>query len=149
MSKRPPEMTWQDKAILITIPLVVFTIFIVANQVSKDLTVSEAFQQKLAKVIVRDGGDITQLVPTTASNSLLCRIRSRDGQVEYTLDYCDLATDTPKFEVGHRIQFSAEYSHDPQGGVVHAPYKGKSGRWSGWVVYQSKRFSAPDRAGGL
>ena len=53
--KRPPELTWQDKAILVAIPLVVFTIFMLANYLSQGLTVADAFEQKLRCRCARQG----------------------------------------------------------------------------------------------
>ena len=70
MSKSPPELTWQDKAILVAIPVVVFTIFILANYFSQDLTVNEAFQQELAVAEVRDGGSVIQIYPQVVGVSL-------------------------------------------------------------------------------
>lgn len=81
--KRPPELTWQDKAILVAIPLVVFTIFMLANYLSRDLTVADAFEQKLVDVDVRDGGNIMQVYPVVATDTVSCRVKTRDGKIDF------------------------------------------------------------------
>jgi hypothetical protein len=146
VSKRPPELTWQDKAILITIPLVVLAIFVLSNFLSRDLGVSDAFQQRLPKSEVRDGGSITQVLPVdpVATSTLQCRVRTRDGSTEFLLRIHALATHTPNLQVGRQIQFFGEYSFDEKGGAVDAPFKGKSGRSNGWVIYDSERYYHPD-----
>ncbi len=151
MAKRPPEITWQDKAILVTIPIVVFGIFIIGNFLSKDLTVSDAFSQNLPKGFVRDGGVITQLFPPTtdtATPTQECRVRSRDGSVEFTFRYTIQGSSTMDLKIGHPIQFYGEYTFDAKGGVVAVPYKGKSGRMAGWAVYDNKRFLHKDEENG-
>ncbi len=154
MSKKPPELTWQDSAILITIPLVVFGIFVFANYMSQDLTVTEAFQQQLRKVEVRDGGTITGILPpeaAVASAPLVqqCRIRSRDGQTEFTFRFPVTGSETMALAVGRMLQFHGEYQYDPRGGTVEAPFKGKSGRYTGWAVYENRRYFHHEQAGGL
>ena len=147
MSKRPPELTWQDKAILIVIPIVVLVIFIVANQMSKDNTVSIAFMEKLPKTEVRDSGAITEVLPDeTASGTRIqaCRIRTRDGQAEFTLKFHVIGSDTMNLQVGKQLQVLGEYTYDLKGGVVVVPFKGKSGQHLGWIVYENKRFFAPE-----
>ncbi len=145
MSKKPPELTWQDSAILITIPLVVFGIFVFANYMSQDLTVTEAFQQQLRKAEVRDGGTITQIVPVepgVASGPAFqrCRVRSRDGQTEFLFQFNITGSETIPLQVGRLIQFFGEYQYDARGGIVEAPFKGKSGRYQGWAVYENRRY---------
>ncbi len=44
------------------------------------------------------------------------------------------------FQIGQLIQFFGEYHHDPKGGYVEVPFKGKSGQLNGWAVYQNKRY---------
>jgi len=154
VSKRAPDLTWQDSAILITIPIVVFAIFIFANYMSSDLVVSEAYQQRLPKAEVRDGGDITQLLPpdpTPASGtaSQRCRVRTRDGQQEFTFKFNITGSETLKLQVGRTIQFFGEYKFDEQGGVVQAPFKGKSGRYNGWAVYENHRYYPNQKDGDL
>lgn len=153
MSKRPPELTWQDKAILITIPLVVFVIFIVTNYVSRDLTVSDAFLQQLPEGDVRDGGNIVKIIQLPAeeiaSITQQCRVRSRDGQTEFTFVYRPVATETLDLKVGRVMQFYGHYTYDRTGGTVTVPFKGKSGREVGWVVYESKRYSAKEENNNL
>ncbi len=140
VSKRPPELTWQDKAILIAIPLVVFTIFILANYMSQDLSVADAFDQQLPLAEVRDGGNVIQVYPVVATDSVSCRLKSRDNNVEYDMVFNVTGSDTIQFELGRPVQFYGQYRYDPRGGVVNAPYKGKSGRMTGWVIYENRRF---------
>ncbi|MBF0498636.1 MAG: DUF3465 domain-containing protein [Candidatus Riflebacteria bacterium] len=145
MSKAPPELTWQDKAILVVIPIVVFVIFILANYVSKDLTVSDAFEQKLPKAQVRDAGTIIELSGESSPGShsvQLCRLRSRDGLHDFTFQYNIQGSDTMKLEVGRLMQFFGEYKFDAKGGILEVPFKGKSGRMSGWAVYENRRYYA-------
>ncbi|MFZ2956582.1 MAG: DUF3465 domain-containing protein [Candidatus Ozemobacteraceae bacterium] len=154
MSKAPPELTWQDKSILVVIPVVVFVIFILANYVSKDLTVADAFEQKLSKVQVRDAGTIAELLPdlrTGSQTSQLCRLRSRDGLHEFTFQFNAQATETMKLEIGRMVQFYGEFKCDPKGGVIEVPFKGKSGRMSGWAVYENHRYYSheEDKGGDL
>lgn len=143
LSKKPPEMTWQDKAILIVIPLVVFMIFIAANYFTKEPTVSEAFVKKTKKEAIRDGGNIISLLPDEGSAGAtvqVCRLQSRDGTASFTFRYNVQATDTLELQVGRLLQFYGEYKYDPNGGTVEAPFKGKSGRITGWVIYGNKRY---------
>jgi hypothetical protein len=109
VSKRPPELTWQDKAILIAIPIVVFTIFILANYFSQDLTVAAAFEQQLPEAEVRDGGNIIQLYPQTATDTVSCRLKSRDNSIEFDFTYQITGSETIKFEVGRLVQFFGNY----------------------------------------
>jgi len=141
-----PELTWQDKAILITIPVVVLAIFVFANYIGQDATLSDAFQQKMPKVVVRDAGLITSLIPPdlVATNTQKCRLRSRDGQTEFTFNYHVQGSGTMNLAVGRQIQFYGEYTYDPQGGTLDVPFKGKSGRFSGWAVYENKRYFSTD-----
>ena len=77
MSKQIPDLTWQDKALLVTIPVVVLAIFVFANYMGQDATVSDAFQQKIPKVVVRDAGMIAALIPPDpiATGTQKCRLR--------------------------------------------------------------------------
>ncbi len=148
MTKRPPELTWQDKAILVAIPLVVFTIFILANYFSQDLTVADAFEQQLPETEVRDGGNIIQVYPLTATDTVSCRLKSRDHRVEYDFNYLVTGSETLKFEVGRLLQFYGKYKFDARGGSVTTPYKGKSGRLNGWAIYENHRYSPKEEADG-
>lgn len=139
-TKKAPALTWQDKAILITIPVVVFTIFIVANYVGQDPTVEEAFESQLSKVVVRDGGIITQVYPQTATDTVKCRLAAKDKGVQYDFVYNITGSETLALEVGRQIQFYGEYDYSTTGGTVTTPYKGKSGRWDGWAIYGNNRY---------
>lgn len=140
MSKKPPELTWQDKAILIAIPIVVFTIFILANYFSQDLNVAAAFEQQLPVAQVRDGGNVVMVYPQVATDSISCRLKSREGNQEYDFIFNITGSDTMKFEIGRLVQFYGEYNYNPKGGKVEAPFKGKSGRLSGWAIYENHRY---------
>ena len=143
MSKAPPELSWQDKAILIVIPIVVLIIFFAANYLTKDLTVQDAFSQRLPKVSVRDSGNITELIPSpkvATGATQVCRLRSKDSPHEFTFIYNVQGSETMNLEVGRYIQFFGEYRFDEKGGVLEVPYKGKSGRYSGWAVYENHRY---------
>lgn len=142
MSKHPPELTWQDKAILIVIPIVVFAVFLLANYLSKDLTIAEAFANKMPKTIIRDAGSITELIPAdpTATATQLCRLRSREGDVDFTFRYNVQGTATMNLQIGRIVQFFGEYKYDAKGGVVEVPFKGKSGRITGHAVYENRRY---------
>lgn len=139
-SKRPPELTWQDKAILVSVPVMVFVIFILANYLGQDMTVSEAMKQKLSKVEVRDSGHVVQVYPVVATDTISCRLKTSDDLKEFDFDYVVTGSDTLKFEVGRQVQFYGIYSYNEKGGLVSAPYKGKSGRMSGWVIYENHRY---------
>lgn len=142
MTKHIPELTWQDKAILVTIPVIVLAIFVFANYMGQDATVSDAFQQKIPKVVVRDAGLISSLIPPdpVATGTQKCRLRTRDGQTEITFNYHVQGSATMNLAIGRQIQFFGEYTYDPQGGAIDVPFKGKSGRLSGWAVYENRRF---------
>lgn len=144
MSKRPPELTWQDKAILVAIPIVVFTIFILANYFSQDLTVADAFEQQLPEAEVRDGGNVVQVYPLIATDTISCRLKARDGRNEFDFNFSVTGSETIKFEPGRLVQFYGKFRYDQKGGSVTAPYKGKSGRMTGWAIYENKRFTAKD-----
>lgn len=140
--KRPPELTWQDKAILITIPVVVFTIFILANYLGQDATVEDAFASQLKSIEVRDGGIIKQIYPQTATDSIRCRLESKEKTIQYDFVYNITGSETLKLEVGRMIQFYGRYEYDQNGGVVTTPYKGKSGNYDGWAIYGNNRYTA-------
>jgi hypothetical protein len=142
VTKRPPELTWQDKAILVAIPIVVFAIFILANYFSQDLTVADAFEQQLPEAEVRDGGHVVQVYPVVATDSVSCRLKSRDNRSEFDFVFSVTGSETIRFEPGRLVQFYGKYKHDPRGGSVVAPYKGKSGRMTGWAIYENQRFTA-------
>jgi hypothetical protein len=142
VSKRPPELTWQDKAILVAIPIVVFTIFILANYFSQDLSVADAFEQKLPEAEVRDGGNIVLVYPQVATSSISCRVKARDNLTEFDFTYNITGSETLRFDVGRLIQFYGQYKYDHKGGHVYAPYKGKSGRMTGWAIYENQRYVA-------
>lgn len=144
MSKRPPELTWQDKAILVAIPIVVFTVFILANYFSQDLTVASAFEQKLPEAEVRDGGNVVQVYPQVATDSVSCRIKGRDNLTEYDFTYKITGSETISFDIGRLVQFYGQYNYDHRGGHVYAPYKGKSGRMTGWAIYENQRYTAKE-----
>lgn len=144
MSKKPPEITWQDKAILIAIPIVVFTIFILANYFTQDLNVASAFEQQLPKAQVRDGGNIIKVYPLVATDSISCRLKARDSNLEYDFLFNITGTDTMQFEIGRLVQYFGEYTYDKQGGKVEAPFKGKSGRLTGWAIYENHRYLAKE-----
>ena len=149
--KQPPEMTWQDKAILIAIPVVVFIIFILANHFSKDVTIADAVKKKSPMSIVRDGGHIIQVFPSTATNTVSCRVRARDNKTEFNFNFIVTGSETMKLQVGRLIQFYGRYKYDKNGGTVTAPYKGKSGRATGWAIYENHRYLPQnvDRRSGL
>lgn len=144
MSKKPPELTWQDKAILIAIPIVVFAIFILANYFSQDLNVMGAFEQQLPKAQVRDGGHIVKVYPQTATDTVSCRLKSREANFEFDFAYTITGSETMRFELGRLVQFFGEYTYNPQGGKVEAPFKGKSGRLTGWAIYENQRYTAKE-----
>jgi len=150
VSKKPPELTWQDKAILVVIPVVVFVIFILANYLSEDQNVSSAFEKKMEKVVVRDGGKIMELIPPEqwASGTQKCILRSRDGKVDFGFIYNIQGSATMKFEIGKLIQFYGEYKYNTKGGNVEVPFKGKSGQWVGWAVYENRRYYSHQEANG-
>jgi hypothetical protein len=148
VSKKPPELTWQDKAILVAIPIVVFTIFILANYFSQDLNVAGAFEQQLPKAQVRDGGNVVKVYPQIATDSVSCRLKSREGNVEYDFVYNITGSETLRFDLGRLVQYFGEYTYSPQGGKVTAPFKGKSGRWTGWAIYENRRYTAKDEENG-
>lgn len=144
MSKRPPELTWQDKAILTAIPLIVFIIFIVANYFTQDNTVLVAFEQKMNEVPVRDGGTILKVYPEVATDTISCRLATLDGTHEFKFTFNRSERDDVVFEPGRQLHFYGEYIFDDEGGTVTAPYRGKSGRMSGWMIYGSQRFAPRD-----
>lgn len=139
MTKRAPEMTWQDKAILIVIPVVVFVIFIVANYVSDDVSIAEAIERKANDLEVRDVAVVASLLPSVATTTQLFRARTRDGKHEFTFQFNIPGSDTIPLEPGRQFQFVGRYRHDAQGGIVEAPFK-KIKQNLGWVIYDSKRY---------
>lgn len=155
MSKRPPEMTWQDKAILVVIPIVVLIIFVVANYLGQDLNVADAIAQKLPKTQVRDAGLVTEILPVEriASQTIQrCKLRTREGSQEFLFQYHQQGSETMDLQVGRLVQFYGEFRFDAiHNGILDVPYKGKSGRMSGWAVYENRRYYShdEDRDGGL
>lgn len=141
MSKKPPAFTWQDKAILIMMPIIVLVVFIMANYFTQDTTVSKAFEQEKKEIEVRDGGTITQVYPMLATDSVSCRVEAQDTGHNFDFIFVKNASDTLSFEIGRKIQFYGLYEHSKEGGKVTAPYKGKSGKLSGWAIYNNKRYA--------
>lgn len=140
MAKPPPELTWQDKAILVVIPVVVLVIFIVSNYVTGDVDVTIAHGRKAAALEVRDLGQICALVPDVSTATQRCRVKARDGGLEYTFVFNVTGSHTLDLQIGRQLQFYGQYRYDEQGGVVEAPYRGKSKNWLGWVVYNNRRY---------
>lgn len=150
VSKRAPELTWQDIAILVSIPIVVLAIFIITHYLNRDISVTEAFSEHLPKVEVRDNAYIIQIlqddstIPATTSTNTQriqkFRARTKDGQTEFTFQYNIIGTETMALKIGRSIQFYGQYQYSPDGGIVEVPYKTKSGRYVGWVVYDNKRY---------
>lgn len=141
-TKRPPALSWQDKAILITIPIVVLLIFVLGNYYSQDPKIEDAVASQLTGINVRDGGVITQIYPQTATNTIKCRLKSTTSGTEFDFTYNITGSETIKFEVGNKIQFYGQYDYDQNGGNVTTPYKGKSGRYDGWAIYNNNRYTA-------
>ncbi len=141
--KRPPEFSWQDKAILISLPIVVFTIFILTNYFSRDPSIEDAFNGQLKEISVRDGGRIIQLYNQTATDSVRFRMKTLNGLRDFDFVYVISASETMRPELGGIVQFYGQYNYDSKGGVVTVPYKGKSGQYEGWAVYGKNRFSGP------
>ena len=141
-TKRPPALSWQDKAILITIPVVVLAIFILGNYYTQDPKVEDAAGSQLTGVIVRDSGFIVSLYPQTATDSVKFRVKDANSSTEYDFVYNITGSDTFKFEPGKKVQFYGQYNYDMRGGTVTTPYKGKSGRYDGWLIYNNNRYTA-------
>ena len=141
--KRPPELSWQDKAILISLPVVVFVIFILTNYYSKDPTIADAFEGKVSGIGVRDGGRIIQIYPQTATDSVKVRMQTLDSAKAFDFVYKITASETLKPELGQIIQFYGQYNYDQNGGNITIPYKGKSGQIEGWAFYKGQRYSGP------
>lgn len=141
--KRPPEFSWQDKAILISLPIVVLAIFILTNYFSKDPSIEDAFNGQLKDISVRDGGRIIQVYDKTATDSVRFRMKTLSGLRDFDFVYVLSASETMKPELGGIVQFYGQYSYDAKGGVVTVPYKGKSGQYEGWAVYGKNRYSGP------
>lgn len=145
-TKRPPALSWQDKAILITIPIVVLLIFILGNYYTQDPTIEDAAASQLVGINVRDGGVVTQLYQQTATDSIKFRVKSINSNTEYDFTYNITGSETFKVEAGKRIQFYGQYNYDPRGGTVTTPYKTKSGRYDGWLIYNNNRYMASQTA---
>ena len=117
----------------------VFTIFVVANHLSSDFTVQEAFNQKKVDVNVRDSGRIVKVYPVVATDTVSCRIESMDKK-EFDFIFTIVGSYTVRFELGKSIQFYGQYKYDEKGGTVTSPYKTKQGRMDGWVSYNNQRY---------
>ena len=81
--KRPPELSVQDKAILISLPIVVLVIMLLTNYLSQDASVEDAFEGKLNGINVRDGGRIMKVYQQTATNTVKLRLQNLSGTREY------------------------------------------------------------------
>ena len=139
--KRPPELSWQDKTILISLPVVVFVIFILTNYFSQDLTVEDAFENQFSAVNVRDGGRIIKIYTPTASDSVKLRLKTLNGARDFDFVYNITASETLKPELGEIIQFFGQYTYNKDGGTITVPYKGKSGQIEGWANYAGNRYT--------
>lgn len=141
--KRPPELSTQDKAILISLPIVVLVIMLLTNYLSQDASVEDAFEGKLNGINVRDGGRIMKVYPQTATNSVRIRLQNLSASREFDFVYNLAASETFKPELGGIIQFYGQYNYDQNGGSITVPYKGKSGQIEGWATYGGNRYSGP------
>ena len=141
--KRPPEFSWQDKALLISLPIVVLSIFILTNYFSRDPSIDDAFNGQFKGISVRDGGRIIQVYDQTATDSVRFKMKTLSGLRDFDFIYILSASETMRPELGGIIQFYGQYNYDSKGGVVTVPYKGKSGQNEGWLVYGRKRYSGP------
>lgn len=141
--KRPPELSWQDKAILISLPVVVFVIFILTNYFSQDPTINDAFEGKVSNINVRDGGRIIQIYPQTATDSVRFRMQTLTSPRDFDFIYKTTASETLVPQLGEIIQFYGQYNYDEKGGSITVPYKGKSGQIEGWAIYRGNRFAGP------
>ena len=141
--KRPPEFSWQDKAILFSLPVVVLVIFILTNYYTQDPTVSDAFESQLNQINVRDGGRIVKIYPQTASDTVALRLQTRTSPREFDFIYNKTASETFIPAIGEIIQFYGQYKYDKNGGSISVPYKGKSGQVEGWAIYRGGRFTGP------
>ena len=139
--KRPPEFSWQDKAILFSLPVVVLVIFILTNYYSQDPTVSDAFESQLNQINVRDGGRIIRIYPQNATDSIVLRMQTLRSTREFDFIYKKTASETMVPAVGEIIQFYGQYNYDKNGGSITVPYKGKSGQSEGWAIYRGGRFT--------
>lgn len=139
--KRPPELSWQDKAILISLPVVVLVIFIVTNYLSQEPNVKDAFLAKKEDTNVRDAGRVKQIYPSVATSSVRVRLESfNDKSMQYDFVLGLTASETFHPEVGRLIQFYGKYKYDEKGGTITVPYKGKSGQNEGWAVCGENRY---------
>ena len=145
--KRPPELSWQDKAILISLPLVVLVIFIVTNFLSQEPSVKDAFLKKQNDVGVRDAGRIVKVYPSTATDTARVRLKSYNDVNEYDFILSLTASDTFNPQIGELIQFYGKYTYDENGGSITVPYykenpkvKGKTIK-EGWAIYKENRYS--------
>ena len=141
--KRPPELSFQDKAILISLPIVVLVIMLLTNYMSQDASIEDAFDGQLSGINVRDGGRIMKLYPQTATNTVKLRLQTINGTKEFDFIYNIAASETFKPELGGIIQFYGQYTFDQNGGSITVPYKGKSGQIEGWATYGGNRYSGP------
>lgn len=141
--KRPPELSWQDKAILISLPVVVLVIFILTNYYSKDPSVDDVYNGQINGVSVRDGGRIIQIYPQTATDTVKFRMKTLNGLRDFDFIYKITASETLIPELGGIVQFYGQYTYDPKGGSITVPYKGKSGQYEGWAVYGKNRYTGP------
>ena len=141
--KRPPELSVQDKAILISLPIVVLVIMLLTNYMSQDASIEDAFEGQLNGINVRDGGRIMKIYPQTATDSVRLRLQTLNSVREFDF-ICHLtASETLKAELGGIIQFYGQYNYDQNGGSITVPYKGKSGQIEGWATYAGNRYSGP------
>ena len=126
--KRPPELSFQDKAILISLPIVILVIMVLTNYLSQDATVEDAFAGQMNGLNVRDGGRIIKVYPQTATSSVKIRLQTLNGARDFDFVYNLTASETLKPELGGIIQFYGQYTYDANGGTITVPYKGKSGQ---------------------
>ncbi len=139
--KKPPEFSWQDKAILFSLPVVVLIIFILTNYYSQDPTVEDAFDSQLNQINVRDGGRIVRIYPQNATDSVTFRMQTLNSPREFDFIYKKTASETMVPAIGEIIQFYGQYNYDKNGGSITVPYKGKSGQSEGWAIYKGTRYS--------
>ncbi len=146
MSKPIPELTLEDKIILIVIPVFVVILFITINIFTSETSVQKAFEKKLVEEPVGDAATILYVYPEPAPGTVSCRARVRSGETEFDFIYQILASDTIPFEAGKEIHFSGSYAYNENGGLVVVPYKGKKGKKTGWVMYEGKTYGSDNKS---
>ncbi|MDF7675647.1 DUF3465 domain-containing protein [Neisseriaceae bacterium ESL0693] len=107
---------------------------------SAGLTIRQAHQQGLDKVIVNDSGAVVRILPDDIQGDRHQKFIVRtDGGTVLIVHNIDMAPRLPDLRIGDRVGFQGEFIQNSKGGLVHWTHCGVR-KCRGWLEYKGKRY---------